>query len=135
MCLGRDSTAWQKTARRHIVSPPNSDNAVLTNIENSIDLAIDTEISDIIILGDFNLDMNKPNASNKINNICQQYNLHQLIREPTHFTERSSSIIDLILVSHPRNLLLSGVGDPFLNQDIRYHCPIYVDGMFPSVFR
>ena len=105
--------------------PPNSDNAVLTNIENSIDLAIDTEISDIIILGDFNLDMNKPNTSNKINNICQQYNLHQLIREPTHFTERSSSIIDLILVSDPRNLLLSGVGDPFLNQDIRYHCPIY----------
>ena len=105
--------------------PPNSDNAVLTNIENSIDLAIDTEISDIIIIGDFNLDMNKPNTSNKINNICQQYNLHQLIREPTHFTERSSSIIDLILVSDPRNLLLSGVGDPFLNQDIRYHCPIY----------
>ena len=105
--------------------PPNSDIAVLTNIENSIDLAIDTEISDIIILGDFNLDMNKPNTSNKINNICQQYNLHQLIREPTHFTERSSSIIDLILVSDPRNLLLSGVGDPFLNQDIRYHCPIY----------
>ena len=55
--------------------PPNSDNAVLTNIENSIDLAVDTEISDIIILGDFNLDINKPNASNKINNMCQQYNL------------------------------------------------------------
>ena len=88
-------------------------------------MAIDTAISDIIILGDFNLDMNKSNSSNKINNICQQYNLHELILEPTHFKERSSSIIDLILVSDPRNLLLSGVGDPFLNQDIRFHCPIY----------
>ena len=64
----------------HIIVPPNSDNAVLTNIENSIDLAVDTENLDIIILGDYNLDMNKPNSSNKINNICQQYNLHQLIR-------------------------------------------------------
>ena len=23
------------------------------------------------------------------------------------------------------HLLLSGVGDPFLNQELRYHCPIY----------
>ena len=24
------------------------------------------------------------------------------------------------------NVILSGVGDPFLQQNIRYHCPIYV---------
>ena len=39
--------------------PPNSDSTILTHIENSIDLARDTEISGIIILGDFNLDINK----------------------------------------------------------------------------
>ena len=59
--------------------------------------AIDTGTSDIIVLGDFILDTNKPNACSKINDICQQYDLQQTIREPTHFTERSSSLIDIIL--------------------------------------
>ena len=39
--------------------PPNSDSTILTHIENSIDFARDTEITEIIILGDFNLDINK----------------------------------------------------------------------------
>ena len=68
--------------------PPNSDNTVLNNIENSIDLARDTDIPEIIILGDFNLDMNiKEVLSNKIDNICRQYDLHQIVNEHTHFSE------------------------------------------------
>ena len=69
--------------------------------------------------------MNKAVSSGKINNICRQYDLHQIITEHTHFTERSSSLIDIILTSNPNSILLSGVGDPFLNQAIRYHCPIF----------
>ena len=49
----------------------------------------------------------------------------QLITEPTNFAETSSTIIDLILVSNLRAVELSGVGEPFLMQDIRYHCPTY----------
>ena len=45
--------------------------------------------------------------------------------EPTHFTEHSSSIINLTFASYKNNILLSGVGDPFLDQNVRYHCPIY----------
>ena len=76
--------------------PPHSDNTVLNNIENSIDLARDTELPEIIILGDFNLDMKKAVSSGKIDYICRQYDLHQIINEHTHFTERSSSLIDII---------------------------------------
>ena len=36
--------------------------------------------------------------------ICQQYILHQLINEPTHITETSSTIIDLILVSNVQSI-------------------------------
>ena len=36
------------------------------------------------------------------------------------------SLIDLVLVSCPESILLSGVGDPFLGQETRYHCPIFV---------
>ena len=31
----------------------------------------------------------------------------------------------MILVSNLRTVELSGVGEPFLMQDIRYHCPTY----------
>ena len=98
----------------------------MSNIERSIDLAIDTGISDIIIVGDLHLNMLKAASSRPISNMCQQYNLLQKITEPTHFKETSNSLIDLVLVSNPESILLSGVGDPFLGQEIRYHCPISV---------
>ena len=106
--------------------PNNSDSAYLSNIEDSIGLAIDTGISDIIVTGDFNLNTTKPSTLRKIESICSQFSLNQLIEEPTHFTEQSSSIIDLFFVTNNDNVVISGVGDPFLQQDIRYHCPIYV---------
>ena len=33
-------------------------------------------------------------------------------------------LIDLLLVSNKDRIIVSGVGDPFLHQDIRYHCPV-----------
>ena len=98
--------------------PPNPLQTVLSNIENSIGLAVDTGIADIIITDDFNLNVINPSSANKILDICKQYNLHQLIKELTYFTEYSSSLIDLILVSNLQSIDLSGVGEPFLSQDI-----------------
>ena len=88
-------------------------------------LAIDTDISDIIVTGDFNLNVLHAPTSRKIEYFCTQFSLHQSINKPTHFTEHSSSLIDILLVSNKEHLILSGVSDPFLNQEIRYHCPIY----------
>ena len=59
----------------------------------------------------------------KIHSICTQFSLFQCIDEPTHYTEHSSS--DLLFVSNKDHLIHSGVADAFLNQDLRYHCPIY----------
>ena len=105
--------------------PPNSPNDTMAHIENSVGLAVDTNIQDILILGDFNLDILKQLPSRKINNVCQYFGLDQLISEPTHFTETSSSVIDLIFTSNKNNVFLSGIGDPFLHQNMRYHCPVY----------
>ena len=69
--------------------------------------------------------MINPQSEKEVLDLCKQYNLHQLINEPTHFTETSSTIIDLILVSNVQSIEMFGVGEPFLMQDIRYHCPIY----------
>ncbi|MCG7869675.1 MAG: endonuclease/exonuclease/phosphatase family protein [Candidatus Thiodiazotropha taylori] len=105
--------------------PPNSPPSTLESIENSIGLAYDTNIDKILITGDFNLDTLKSASSRKIETLCQYFNLHNLINEPTHFTESSSSIIDLILTSNKHGVLLSGVGEPCLEQAVRYHCPIF----------
>ncbi|MEW8544644.1 MAG: endonuclease/exonuclease/phosphatase family protein, partial [Candidatus Thiodiazotropha sp.] len=105
--------------------PPNSTQEVLSSIEDSISLAFDSNIQNILITGDFNLDILKQPFDKKVFDLCQHFSLDQLINEPTHYTESSSSIIDLFLTSNKNNILLSGVGDPILDQNIRYHCPVY----------
>ena len=105
--------------------PPNSSADVYSNIEESISLAVDTGTSDIIITGDFNFNVLNSQTKKKIDSLCTQFSLHQLLTDPSHFTEHSSSLLDLILVSNKEHLILHGVGDPFLDQQLRYHCPIY----------
>jgi hypothetical protein len=61
----------------------------------------------------------------KLNSICQQFNLEQIFSEPTNYIESSSSILDLFLVSSSQNVFKSGIGEPVLDQHIRFHCPIY----------
>ena len=117
---------WIEVANKHkrilfgvFYRPPNSDANYNLDIENSLYLAFDTDIFDIVVTGDLNLNVLNPLTS------CTQFSLYQTIDQPTHFTEHSSSLIDILLVSNKEHLILSGVGDPFLNQEIRYHCPIY----------
>ena len=43
---------------------------------------------------------------------------------PNHELHKSS-IIDLIFTSNNNSILLSGIGDPFLGQNVRFHCPVY----------
>ena len=62
--------------------------------------------------------------SANIKNLCEEFSLTQNINQPTHYTEQSS-ISDIILTTNDNHLILSGVGNPFLTQDIRYHCTIY----------
>ena len=108
--------------------PPNPDQLYYNSLEDSIHLAVDTGIDDVIITGDLNLNMSNPQSACKIQSLSEQFSLCQCISEPTHFTEHSSSLIDILLLTKPNHLILSGVGDPFLQQDVRYHCPI--NGIF-----
>ena len=57
--------------------PPNSPNVVMTSIEDSIGLAFDTNIQNILITGDFNLDLLKDTSKRKIADLCQHFNLKQ----------------------------------------------------------
>ena len=58
--------------------------------------------------------------------LIQEYSLTQLITEDTHYTENSSPLIDLILARNKTHVLMSGVIDTFIPNQIRYHCPTIV---------
>ena len=103
--------------------PPNSNAAYFELLSESIDRAYNTNIIDIFILGDFNYNLAMLNV-NKMTDLIQEYNLTQLISEHAHFTELSSSMIDLILVRSNAHVLSSG--DTFIPDQVRYHCPTVV---------
>ena len=105
--------------------PPSTNRAVDALIEDSFSLAFDSGVQDIIVVGDFNYNPSNRHLSKILQSLCNQFSLTQCIEEPTHFTENSASIIDIILVKNKNLLVNSGVGDPFLDQNIRYHCPIF----------
>ena len=91
----------------------------------TIHLAIDTGIQDILITGDFNFNMLNVQSSYKIKDLCEQNVLKQTTNEPTHFTEHSSSLLGIILTTNENHLIFTGVGGPFLAQEMRYHYHVY----------
>ena len=75
-----------------------------------------------IIAGDWNFNMLSPISSRKIKAICEQFSLYQVIEEPTHYTEYSSSLLDTILTNNYDLLVMNGVGDTYLQQSLSYLC-------------
>ena len=78
-----------------------------------------------IVLGDFNIDQLKPESSACKyfkDHILEPFDLHQMITEPTRVTDRSSTLIDLLLVGYPENLKVVGVADI---PSIADHCLIF----------
>ena len=110
--------------------PPRTDALYFSSIEDSIHMSVDTCINDIIITGEFNYTMLNAHTSNKIKSICEQLSLTRTINNPAHYTEHSSSLIDIILTNNETNMVYSGIRDPFLNQEIRFPCPVF--GIYPS---
>ena len=104
---------------------PSNRNAAYFELSESIDRAYNSNITDIFILGDFKYNLAMVNV-NKMTDLTLEYNLAQLIREHTHFTDHSSSMIDLILVRSNAHVLTSSVIDIFIPDQVRYHCPTIV---------
>ena len=68
---------------KSIYIPPDSGSQAWLNIEQSIDLALDSN-HDIIIVGDFNNNQLNNNTNNKTRSLLTQYSFYQLIDEPTY---------------------------------------------------
>ena len=63
---------------------------------------ISNEYTDIIILGDFNIDLLKPHEQWK--RTFQPHNLSQLVQSPTRITFDTQTLIDHIYVTNPSNV-------------------------------
>ena len=77
----------KKLLIRTLCRPPTASPVVLSDIENSNGLATDTGVQDIVVTGDLNQNMLNPFSRMKITDLCQTYNLTQLINDSTHNTE------------------------------------------------
>ena len=85
---------------------------------------IDHENKELYILGDLNSDLwttKQTRAKRLLMELCEIYQLKQLITEPTRITPNSSTLIDVILTNSPSGIIGSGV----LHMTISDHCLIY----------
>ena len=89
-----------------IYRPPNTPVSWTQKFDTLISNAKQTT-DEIIILGDFNLDLNQQNK--RWSNTCQQLGLKLLIDKPTRVQQSSSSLIDHVYTSRPHNIIHSGV--------------------------
>ncbi|XP_022809244.1 uncharacterized protein LOC111346205 [Stylophora pistillata] len=77
---------------------------------------------EIILIGDYNLDMlvneDEGRRKNKaLRDLCDRFCLFKQITEPTRITEKSQSLIDVILASHPERFATNGN----LHLGVSYH--------------
>ena len=88
----------------------------LKNFESTLDKIHENNPFMTVVLGDFNAksrnwcksDITSLEGS-KIDSITSSYGLNQLIQEPTHILNSSSSCIDLIFILQPNLVMESGV--------------------------
>jgi len=91
--------------------PPDYDvHSFLKSLENML-TKIDTEFNEYYILGDLNCDLLSPNnpQARRLENLAELFQLTQLINEPTRITEKTRTLIDVILTNTPTRVVQSGV--------------------------
>ncbi|XP_031556954.1 uncharacterized protein LOC116293638 [Actinia tenebrosa] len=92
--------------------PPNYDTRSFFNIFENVLTKIDSEFKEIYILGDLNCDLLSTNINQQtryLNTTAELFQLTQLITEPTRVTEKSKTLIDVILTNSPDRVVRSGV--------------------------
>ena len=91
----------------------------ISHLENCIEEIIDDPLSDILFLGDSNIDHLKctPNST-KLRMFSTKFNLSQLITQPTRVSNNTSTLIDHIYVNNPELYAHSGQLEPGLSDHV-----------------
>lgn len=96
----------------------------ISNLADSLN-NIDTENSDIVLVGDFNVDYSTKNQlRRKLDEFALQHSLSQFICKPTWVTENSSTTIDLIFINNTHRIVLSDVLQSSISDNSIVFCTI-----------
>ena len=87
---------------------PSSNAEYLTKLDLLLQNAV-ANYSEVITVGDFNLNIFKSNYSKKVKSLAKNSNFTQLITEATRITPESRSCLDLAFVTHPDMIIAHGV--------------------------
>ncbi|XP_072014831.1 uncharacterized protein [Amphiura filiformis] len=92
-----------------VYRPPSSKVGYMVSLKSHLSHVVDNSgNSDLVVTGDFNLDLLKPEKAKVANQLCQQFGWHNVINTPTRITEKSVSCLDLIMVSNQNKLFTFG---------------------------
>ena len=109
-----------------VYRPPNYNLVHYSEWLHCMDILLEkchNENKKFILLGDFNIDLASTVCQrNSWINTFQNYNLTQIIKEPTRITSESKTLIDHIYVSDDVNVSNSGV----LSWSVSDHNPVYI---------
>ena len=100
--------------------PPGASAVVMDNLHSVISLLRPQNFANLVLLGDFNIDPNtlpSPQLSDSFNHLLTDFCLSQVVSEPTRTSGRSSSTIDLAVVSNMNSFLSCEVLAPLANSD------------------
>ena len=64
-----------------------------------------SEDKETIVMGDLNVNYRKNSDNKEIKRIIKQYGLKQVIKKPTRITKNFSTLIDIIVTTHGKNVL------------------------------
>ena len=86
---------------------------------------ITTKYKHVVLLGDFNVDLLKKNRESEFFNnvILEPFSLHQIIKEPTRYSETTATCIDHISVTEHDSVKMHGVA---AFPGISDHCLVYM---------
>jgi hypothetical protein len=113
-----------------IYCPPSSTGEFLDEFSGIMDCT-SSESRELLVMGDFNVNyLAESSVSRRLRSVCSDFNLQQLIIEPTRVTENSETLIDLILTTSSSMFTVSGcldagVSNHFLVYTVMEGIPCY----------
>ena len=116
--------------------PPITGLDYMSKFHRSIALLRPQNFSNLIICGDFNININQSAPASglqqSLNQLLTDFCLTQAVSEPTRVTDSTASTIDLILMSNPQSLESCLLHAPLSNCD---HSPVSASVHLPSRHR
>ena len=119
-----------------VYKPPSVNNETFTT---EMGVILDAAISnrpDVICIGDFNADILNPMENSKqgrtLLDICDIYDLHNLIMEPTRISSTRKSCLDVFLTNAPKFALKSGTYESGLSDHMLIYTVLNTNLMKPK---